>query len=350
MITHKEKRAGMDQPKAKKSLRLLPYKAVTVFMGLLGICSLVIIVIFLLPLAIPYIKNALSFHYIRKALDIERSLSALIRDVIPTKVSGQDLTRWIGIAVSFVLFRIFMNLRGRFENRMTNLRVISDYENWRTQMNLSDDSNILSPLRDRIKTFQTANKKDREELLKLFAETKRKLDAMGRDLAFLSIDIVNSTGLKEGEERAAIEYDFKEYKNFVEQKLNANGVVKSTWTPDGVMSCFPTVDSAVQAARDVLSGLGDFNKNIKTMRGDFNVRCGINAGYVYFDETLPLEELSDRVIDIAGHMQKHAAPNSISIAKPAIEPLQDKEGFVSTSKVVDGYEVYMFDRRKVPRE
>jgi class 3 adenylate cyclase len=319
-------------------------------MGLLGICSVLLILIFLLPLALPYIKNALSFQYIRKAVDIERALSAFIRDIMPTKISGYELTRWIGVAVSYVFFNIFMNLRGRFENRLNNLKVISDYENWRSQMQLSDDSNILSPLRDRIKTFQTANKKDREELLKLFAETKKKLDAMGRDLAFLSIDIVDSTGLKEGEEKAAAEYDFREYKNFVEQKLKANGVVKAAWTPDGVMSCFPTVDAAVQAARDVLDGLVGFNKNVKTMRGDFRVRCGINAGYLYFDETLPLEELCDRVIDIAGHMQKQALPNSICIAKPAIEPLQDKEGFVSTSKVVDGYEVYMSDRRKVPRE
>jgi len=339
----------MDQPKAKKSLRLLPYKSLALLMWLLGICSVILILIFLLPLALPYIKNALSFNYIRKALDIERFFAGLIRDVMPTKIYGYDLTRWIGVLLAFVFFRIFMNLKDRLENRSNNLKIINDYEYWKSQMQLSDDSNVLSPLRDRIKTFQTANKKDREELLKLFAETKKKLDAMGRDLAFLSIDIVDSTGLKEGEERAAIEYDFREYKKFVEQKLNSNGVIKSTWTPDGVMCCFSTVDAAVQAARDVLNGLDEFNKNVKTMRGEFRIRCGINAGYLYFDDTLPLEEMSDRVIDIAGHMQKHAAPNSICIAKPAIEPLQNKDGFVSTSKIVDGYEMYMSDRRKIPR-
>jgi hypothetical protein len=85
------------------------------------------------------------------------------------------------------------------------------------------------------------------------------------------------------------------------------------------------------------------------MKRDFVVRCGINAGYVYFDESIPLEEMSDRAIDIAGHMQKHAPPNSICIAKPAIEPLEDRTGFVQTTKIVDGYEVYMSERRKSPR-
>jgi class 3 adenylate cyclase len=197
--------------------------------------------------------------------------------------------------------------------------------------------------------LQTVDKKDREELLRLFAETKRKLDAMGRDLAFLAIDVVDSTGIKEGEDRAVIEYDFKSYKNFVEGKLRLNGVIKSTWTPDGVMSCFKTVDDAVKAARDVIHGLEDFNKHVKTIRQDFRVRCGINAGYVYFDESLQLEEMSDRVIDVAGHMQKQAKYNSICIAKPAIEPLQDRSGFIPISKMVDGYDVYVWDRRASPR-
>jgi hypothetical protein len=71
---------------------------------------------------------------------------------------------------------------------------------------------------------------------------------------------------------------------------------------------------------------------------------------VYFDESLPLEEMSDHVIDVAGHMQKYAAPNSIYISKNIIKPLEETSQFVPISKVVDGYEVYMFERRKNPRE
>jgi len=46
------------------------------------------------------------------------------------------------------------------------------------------------------------------------------------------------------------------------------------------------------------------------------------------------------VIDIAGHMQKNAMPNSVCVAKPAIELLNERGGFEPSRRTVDGYEVY----------
>jgi len=341
----------MGQTTTKGSLRILPYTGIRILAGLLGICCLFLIVIFLLPLAVPYIQNAHSFQYIKTAMSIEKSISSYVQHIIPTKIAGKDMTRWIIIVVTFLLYGTFANMKEWGRSKTARLNVMRDYEELKKEKNLTDDADVLTPLKETIQNLQTANRKDREDLLKLFAETKKKLDAMGRDLAFLAIDVVDSTGMKTSEEKAAIEYDFKEYKNFVDGRLRADGSIKSAWTPDGVMTCFNTVDEAVKAARAILTGLEDFNRNVKTMRRDFQIRCGVNAGYVYFDETLPLEEMSDRVIDVAGHMQKQAAPNSICIAKPAIEPLQDRSGFFPISnKVVDGYEIYVWDRRKSPRE
>ena len=129
------------------------------------------------------------------------------------------------------------------------------------------------------------------------------------------------------------------------ERTVASGALKSSWTPDGVMICFPTVDAAVRAAREVITGMEAFNKHVKLIRGDIRVRCGINSGYVYFDESIPMEEISDRVIDTAGHMQKQASPNSVCIAKPAIEPMKESEGFVPASRIVDGYEVYIWRKK-----
>ncbi|HDH50663.1 MAG TPA: hypothetical protein ENH04_04575 [Nitrospirae bacterium] len=126
--------------------------------------------------------------------------------------------------------------------------------------------------------------------------------------------------------------------------MKANGALKSAWTPDGVMICFASVEGAVRTAQKVITGLEAFNRDVKSMRLDFRVRCGINSGHVYFDESIPLEEISDRVIDIAGHMQKYAPPNNIYISKPAFEPMQDSEGFVPASKIVDGCEVYVWEK------
>ena len=334
----------MNKVQETNSTRSLLYKAIILSMRLLGIATLAILIISLLPLAIPYFKKVLPVEFVDTALNIEKSLFLFVQKITPMENVGKGLTRLIVVVVAFTLNRLFARLQERYETKVAKLQVKKDYETWKAEMHLSDDAKVLTPLKEKLESLQPARKTDRDELLKLFAETKKKLDAMGRDLAFLSIDVVDSTGLKGGEEKAAIEFDFKEYKNFVEGKLMANGSLKSTWTPDGVMSCFPTVDAAVRAAREVINGLEAFNRNVKTMRKDFRVRCGVNAGYVYFDESLPLEEMSDRVIDVAGHMQKQAHPNTICIAKPAIEPMQERDGFSAAGKFVDGYEIYMWGK------
>ena len=77
---------------------------------------------------------------------------------------------------------------------------------------------------------------------------------------------------------------------------------------------FPSVNDAVQAGKDIIRELGLFNRTVKLIKTDFSVRCGVNAGFVYFDETTPLETMADRVIDVAGHMQKYADPNTVAVA------------------------------------
>src|SRR5260221_1736308 len=300
--------------------------------------AVMLLVIF--TFVVPVIEDAQSFSYIRSALAAERMIEGAVKDWIPTRIAGKDMTRWIILAGMFLLSGTISRAGERIHNRAEYLKYKANLDVWKTQMNLSDNAIILSPLNRKLEALKTARRKDREELLKDFAETKKRLDEMGKDLAFLSIDVVDSTGLKMAEERAAVEHDFKEYKRFVEGKLSLSGCLKATWTPDGVMSCFTTVDAAVRAAREVINGLDPFNRNVKTIRGNFRVRCGVNAGFVYFDDTLPLEEGSDRVIDIAAHIQKKAKPNTVSVAKPAIEPLNERSGFEPAGTVVDGYEVY----------
>jgi class 3 adenylate cyclase len=331
--------------KAATTARAGYYNTIILLMRLLGICVVILILIFLLPFAVPYIKDAESFKFIRISLDIEKSIASFVRGIMPTKIAGMDVTLPIMIVAAIILGSVIRHIRYYYSNRLATMRVKMDIEEWRSEMNLPDNAKVLTPLKGKLEKLETSNKKDREELLKLFAETKKKLDSMGRDLAFLSIDVVDSTGMKLDEEKAAAEHDFMEYKRFVDSKLTANGALKSAWTPDGVMTCFPNVDAAVRAAREVIHGLDAFNRNVKTMRQNFRVRCGINHGYVYFDESVPMEAMSDRAIDIAGHMQKNAPPDSICVAKPSVEPMHEREGFAPAGRVVDGYEVYVWEKK-----
>ncbi|HUL44179.1 MAG TPA: guanylate cyclase [Bacteroidota bacterium] len=313
---------------------------------ILSVLAICVIIVSLLPLIIPYFDNATSFRYVRLILAADEGIRTVLKTNVPTIVAGRDISRWIVVFVMFVLSGIFSTWSERSSEKIQYLRFKRSVDQWKIDRHLTDQAVVLAPLNSKLEQLRTAKKKDREELLREFAETKRRLDEMGRDLSFLSIDVVDSTGMKQGEERAAIEHDFKEYKRFVERTLHAFGCLKSTWTPDGVMSAFTTVDAAVRAAREVIGKLGEFNRGVKTIRRDFEVRCGVNSGFVYFDESLPLEEISDRVIDIAGHMQKHAKPNSVCVAKPAIEPLNDRNGFEPAGKMIDGYEVYEWEFKK----
>ena len=306
----------------------------------LSILCIAVIFISLLPLVVPFFDNAKSFGYIQSALDFDHSISTIVKQNVPTKIGGKDMTRGIVVIGMFILSSVLSRSSIRFTDSAEYLKFKINVDQWKADMHLSDNAIILSPLNQKLEQLKSAKKKDREQLLKEFADTKRKLDEMGRDLAFLAIDVVDSTGMKEGEERAIVEHDFKEYKRFVERALTSHGCLKSTWTPDGVMSCFTSVDAAVKAAREVVTGLETFNRDIKSMTRDFMVRCGVNSGFVYFDDSVPLEEISDRVIDIAGHMQKHAKPNSVCVAKPTIEPLNERAGFEPSGQTVDGYEVY----------
>jgi class 3 adenylate cyclase len=335
----------MGMEKAALAARASYYNAMALITHLLWISVAILAVILVLPFVIPFIKDAKAYKIINTALSIDKSIYALVNGAALAKIAGKNIGRLIMIACVVFLGMIINWIQNIYRNKLANLRVRIDYEEWKSEMNIEDKAGMLVPLKKEMGKLKTSNKEEREELLKLFAETKRKLDSMGRDLAFLAIDVVDSAGMKQGEEQAAAAYDFMEYKRFVSSKLIADGSLKSTWTPDGVMSCFPNIDAAVKAARDIITGLDAFNKNVKTLRQDFKVRCGINQGYVHFDESVPLEEVSDRVIDIAGHMQKHAKPNTICIAKSAVVPLQDQDGFIPSGRVVDGYEVYIWESK-----
>ncbi len=314
-------------------------------MRVLGLLCIAVILLFLVPLAVPYMSGAASYPYIKSALRFERVLNADVRRIIPTTILGYNMTRWIVIVGMLILNSVFASMRRRMSYSALYYEQKHSLKQWEAKMKLADDSEAVTPLKRTLEQLRTArNKDDREQLLQLFVETKRKLDAFGRDLAFLAIDVVDSTGMKQGEERAIIENDFREYKRFVEKIFAANGVVKAAWTPDGVMACFKSVDAAVRTGREVITGLEDFNKSVKSMRRDFVVRCGVNSGFVYFDDSVPLEEVSDRAIDIAGHMQKHAEPNTVCVASPSIEPLRDRLGFEPTGRTVDGYEVYRWGK------
>jgi class 3 adenylate cyclase len=242
----------------------------------------------------------------------------------------------IGIAIIVTIF--FGSLAQRSQSSLNRRLLRKSAQAWRRKEGVKPGSKLDTELEATLQIAQAGKAVNRQELLRVFAETKKKLDTFGREVAFLAIDVVGSVGMKAGEDPSAIQYDFAEYRKLVERIFRARGVLKAAWTPDGVMACFAHVEDACQAGKDVIKSLKAFNRDVKLAKADFAVRCGVNAGLVYFDDATPLESISDRVIDVAGHMQKHAEPNTVLVARKIIEPLRQLEEFEHTAQVIDGYE------------
>ncbi len=167
----------------------------------------------------------------------------------------------------------------------------------------------------------------RMTMLRDYTEARQYLSKDKRSLAFLSIDVVGSTKMKVGEDKLVIEHAFSEYKKFVTRILKSNNIWKVAWTPDGIMCAFHTLGDAVGAGKDVLSGLPWFNQGVHHLKTGFNVRCGINAGEVVFPDEKAMEEVSDEVIDVAGHMQKYAAHGALWLSSDLLPQLPDGSGF-----------------------
>ncbi|MBZ5543594.1 MAG: protein kinase [Acidobacteriia bacterium] len=185
------------------------------------------------------------------------------------------------------------------------------------------------------------SKRSREELLKRYRELESALKSSKRKrCAFLSTDVVGSTKMKDGEQETDIAATFQAYEELLKHIFEEHGAWKVAWTPDGVMVCFLQVDLAVAAGQAVLKGLKEFNTTENRLRTSFRVRCGLNEGEVAIYEDSKLEKVVDHVIDVAGHMQKQAAPNTLWLGAELYNLMGDKSSFYPTGKAVDGLEVY----------
>lgn len=186
----------------------------------------------------------------------------------------------------------------------------------------------------------------RKRLLKRYQEIADALKGAGRKrCAFLSVDVAGSTQMKESEQEMAVTVTFQAYMQMLEGIFLRYGAWKQSWTPDGVMVCFLDVDMAVGAGQAVLRQLRKFNLTQNLLRSRIAVRCGVNAGEVPIFEDSRLEKIAHRVIDVTGHMQKHASPNTLWVSAQVANHLGDKSGFIPVEKQVDGHRAYEWSPR-----
>ncbi len=190
-------------------------------------------------------------------------------------------------------------------------------------------------------TLSAETEQERSALLKRYREIEDALKgAEQKDCTFLSLDVVGSTVMKQGERDTSIAATFQAYEELVRRAFEQYGCWKQTWTPDGVMTAFLDLELGVAAGQQILASLAQFNAQENQLRTQFKVRAGLNQGRVSIFEDSALEKVADHAIDVAGHMQKHAGEDGLQIAEFVYEKLQKKDGFVPTGNDVDGYKTY----------
>jgi class 3 adenylate cyclase len=187
------------------------------------------------------------------------------------------------------------------------------------------------------------SEESRESLLRRYRAIDSALKTTKRKrCAFLSIDVAGSTRMKENEEELPVSITFRAYMNMLEEVFHEHNAWKEAWTPDGVMVCFPQLEMAVRAAQTVLQRLRTFNRSENLLKTRISVRCGVNEGRVPIFEDSKLEKLAHQVIDLTGHMQKYANPNTLWLSDEVWRQLKDRSGFMPTDRKVDGYKVFQW--------
>ena len=335
---------------------------------LLKIAAILIALFFLLSpvvtyllLLLPDLADYKAYAYVHYLLVIDDQCVDFVRALVPIQFLGYSPARGICVLLAIVASQVLGGLQRYFTPEAIVIHGSTDKAMLEKKHSIVSGIKSRSQLLDVIKDAQSRldamqrgneppnsaeNITKRNNLLIVIAQAQSRLENMERDLAFLSIDVVGSTKMKVGEDRLRIETDFRNYKLFINKEISKGGALTTAWTPDGVMICFPSPDAAVMIAKSIITGLQQFNQNVRTIRAEFHVRCGINSGRVFYDPAIPMEEMSEHIIDVAGHMQKYAETDSIFLSKSTVNRLASgiKEGFRPTNTKVDGFEVYQWRR------
>ncbi|GAB5499079.1 MAG: hypothetical protein PsegKO_13900 [Pseudohongiellaceae bacterium] len=174
------------------------------------------------------------------------------------------------------------------------------------------------------------------EYVRLHREVMRSMEVR----TFLAIDVQKSFDLKARQDPFLSQYTFYLYHRFIERSVTSFGGKIHSTAGDGTMVCFEEPAAAISAANKIVTNLSDFNLLDNWLPQDFSLRLGIHTGPVVFSENSPISHLFSKTIDIAGHIQKDAHPNRVELSEESLSAIENKHGFLPTTRVVDGVRVY----------
>ena len=151
------------------------------------------------------------------------------------------------------------------------------------------------------------------------------LKLSARTSTFMSIDVIGSTTLKQGEVEQDIVYTFLAYhKQVTDAAYQHHGEVIHI-SGDGVMARFQKADDAVAMADTLLKSLPTFNKKQNRLGREFQLRIGIHTGEVLEHESQQAGRLISQTLDIAAKLQQAASPNRALLSDVTAGQIPDAE-------------------------
>ena len=161
-----------------------------------------------------------------------------------------------------------------------------------------------------------------------------------RNGTFLSVDIVNSAKLKEGEDSLRVVRTFLAFHRYLTRR--SRGALASLFSGDGVMCLFKRPQEAVDVAISILKGLEAFNREESSLCGYLDVRVGIHSGTVLLDNTKDLTKVTAWDMDVAWDLQKHSRPGSLLISRSTWKQIGNKGDFKRAWRRIAHTSVYSY--------
>ncbi len=170
-----------------------------------------------------------------------------------------------------------------------------------------------------------------EESLELQKELKKYIEKkFVRDVTALDLDVAGSAQLKLHEKPENVTRAFSEFWKYVDLIMLSKGARLLNRAGDGAIYIFGDPNKAVVAAKELLRNLDEeFNEKKNTLKNPFRIRQGLNSGTLIEDPTQQGGDVFSEVLDLAGHLQKAAAPGEVLISEKTFQKLVYKEDFKS---------------------
>ena len=150
------------------------------------------------------------------------------------------------------------------------------------------------------------------------------LNLSSKTSTFVSIDVIGSTALKNGENEQDVIYTFLSYHKLVsDQTYGCHGEVINI-TGDGMMCRFQRAEDAASLVEAILGQLPTFNKRQNRLSRPLALRLGVHTGAVYENQSLQAGQWISRTIDVAAKLQQSAECDSARFSEATMNELKGR--------------------------